>query len=112
MKRGKFSKKELIEIVDFLRPRALIAGEFKAFNFQRDYGHSANRLVEFALGGSAPTMNSDYPADTEDLRACECCYESAPKCLQERMLPILTKYRGHIYRKISRREVNAWNTRT
>lgn len=56
-------------------------------------GRSSDAMVFFALGMQQEPGKHEYPLDRGDLRACEEAYDMAPADLQDRMLPVLTRYR-------------------
>jgi hypothetical protein len=65
----------------------------------RRYGVSSDALTDYALGMRPEPGVALYPADQADLDACERTYATAPVDLQQRMLPVLEKYRSAVLTK-------------
>lgn len=59
-------------------------------------GVSSDALAWYAIGRRDEPKPGEYPADEQDLAACERTYEMAPEFLKERMLPVLERYRAHV----------------
>jgi DNA-directed RNA polymerase subunit N (RpoN/RPB10) len=72
-------------------------------------GISADALAWFAVGRRDEPKRSEYPADPSDLAACQRTYDMAPAFLQERMAPVLAKYRAAVAERYP--EVEAGFTR-
>ena len=63
---------------------------------ERCTGLSSDALTLYALRLDEEPQQRNYPSDHGDLDACERTYQMAPADLQERMLPVLEKYRIHV----------------
>jgi hypothetical protein len=99
---------------DFVIARA----QARRFGGQRCYGLSSDALAMYALGfGERPQVpgtptsphfwtgdecGQDYPADEDDLAACERTYAMAPPHLRERMAPVLEEFRGWVRERRNR----------
>lgn len=62
----------------------------------RCWGNSSDALAFFAAAGASEPTFFEYPSDRADLAACELTYEMGSPRLQERMLPVLEKFRAAI----------------
>ena len=70
----RFTKAQLLEDIEFLERRALIAGHFLSGDL-RDFGASSNQLVHFAYTGE---HDGTMPFDMSDLAACVRALASLP----------------------------------
>jgi uncharacterized protein YuzE len=75
----------------------------------RCYGMSSDALAYYGAGKRGePIEGWDYPADPDDLGACERTYDMAPEHIKQRMLPVLEKFRAHVAKRypevVSRKE--------
>lgn len=59
-------------------------------------GESSDALAMYAVGMEGEPSPRDYPRDRGDLEACELTYRMAPAHLQERLLPVMEKFRAHV----------------
>jgi len=80
------------ERLSFIARRYLAPGRHR----DRFTGASSDALAWFAVGRRGEPKTGEYPADERDLAACERTYEMAPEFLQERMLPVLERYRAAV----------------
>jgi hypothetical protein len=79
------------DVVDFLLAR------YEAPRTAHCTGISSDALAYYAAGGRAePKFPGEYPYDRGDLAACEKTYDMAPAALQERMKPVLDKFRDSV----------------
>lgn len=100
---GTWLYEELTKMTEDHR-KFFLAREDRRRRFQgpRCTGDSSDGLTLFALGLVQEPDKWNYPSDHSDLRACELTYKMAPADLQERMLPVLEKYRAHVTAKYPR----------
>ena len=63
---------------------------------ERCTGLSSDALTLYAIGLDEEPQLRNYPRDHGDLDACERTYQMAPADPQERMLPVLEKYRARV----------------
>lgn len=84
------------ERLSFVARRYLADGSGVNFRGGRCTGVSSDALAWFAVGRRDEPKLGEYPADESDLAACERTYEMATEFLQERMLPVLERYRKHV----------------
>lgn len=65
-------------------------------------GTSSDALALVGVGAIERVPRHNFPADEDDLAACERTYEMAPPQIQARMLPMLEEYRACIAAKAER----------
>lgn len=82
--------------LSFVSRRYQSDGSGANFRPSRCTGVSSDALAWYAVGKRDEPKLSEYPADESDLAACERTYGMAPAWLQERMLPVLERYRAHV----------------
>lgn len=82
-----------VDVVAFLAARMR---SDRRWTRDRCTGISSDALTFHGVGDPEPGPGS-YPADLGDLMACERTYLMAPDEVRERMLPVLEKYREHVY---------------
>jgi hypothetical protein len=77
----------------WLRERARLCGALFAAdeNVARQWGTSANALVDYLLGGPRPEPPS-FPHDSGDLAACVAAVAVAPEHLKDKAAPVLAEY--------------------
>lgn len=81
--------------IQFLLPRADKAGTFSTEE-NRDFGKSANALVQWAYAGEAPSRQ-EWPWDASDLAACELAVSRLPEHrISGKIQAKLQEYREHI----------------
>lgn len=80
----------------FISRRYHADGSGLNFRRSRCTGVSSDALAWYAVGRRDEPKLSEYPADESDLSACERTYAMASEWLQERMLPVLERYRAHV----------------
>lgn len=81
------------EALRFVASRYLADGSGVTFKRGRCTGVSSDALAWFAVGARDEPKPHEYPRDDSDLAACHLTYTMAPKWLQERMDPVMVKYR-------------------
>jgi hypothetical protein len=80
----------------FVAARYLSDGSGLNFRGGRCTGVSSDALAWFAVERRDEPKPHEYPLDPSDLAACERTYEMAPEFLQERMAPVLARYRAAV----------------
>jgi hypothetical protein len=83
--------------LEFVGARYLHNGSGLNFTAERCCGTSSDALAWYGVGIRGEPSEDEYPRDTSDLEACERTYGMAPPEVQERMLPILERYRTKVH---------------
>ncbi|MDQ0376541.1 hypothetical protein [Amycolatopsis thermophila] len=86
--------------LEFVAERYRRDGSGVRFSKDRCTGVSSDALAWFAAGARPEPERHEYPADRSDLAACERTFHMAPPHLQERMLPVLERYRAAVAKEI------------